>query len=147
MWLLVYICSIFYFLLKIKNKKLNRLRPGGVSTPRMPSMIVGSNEYAAHFQTLRNKGQWPPRGDERAPPLPMSQEKNPVIKAKKYRGRKVKCSMMCCQTNQDPAVPSESIPQPDAPPEYVGWTKVGKNGRTICRPSEYLTDDCEDLLQ
>jgi hypothetical protein len=114
----------------------------------MPTMIVGSNEYAAHFQMLRDKGQWPPKGDERAPPLPMSQEKNPVIKAKKYRGQKVKCSMLCCQTNQDPADSSESLRQADDPaPEYTGWTKVGKSGRTICRPSEYLTDDCEDLLQ
>ena len=117
----------------------------------MSSIIVGSNQHAAYIEVLRNRGSWPPKGDEKAAPLPLSQEVPHRVKAKKYRGRKVDCLLMCCQSGNTTPKP-HYFGTPDnfdeeEPPPYTGWTKVGKSGKTICRAPEYLTDDRDDLLE
>jgi len=116
----------------------------------MSKMIVGSSEHARYMDLLRSKGMWPPHKDEKAQPLPLSEEKPFVQKAKKYMGQKFICNKMCCQSEHSiPAPPlfatAESME--DEMPPYTGWTKVGKSGKTICRVKEYLTDDSEDLLR
>ena len=116
----------------------------------MSSIIVGSNEHAEYIESLRSRGAWPPMGLDKASPLPASQEVHQRLKAKKYRGHKVKCFKMCCQT-PNTAPPPQYFEMPvsyvvDEQP-YTGWTTVGKSGKTNCRPTEYLTDDRDDLLE
>ena len=109
----------------------------------MVQMIIGSNEYALHIEALRNRGVWPPKDDEKAPPLPQSKRSADVTPLND-------CNKFCCLNGGIPMshLPGIGLPYTHENKKQLSmpWVKVGKNGKPKRQSMEYLINDDDDIL-